>query len=313
MHLNKIQETFTPLQQSGTRIDKLLAQNFTQITRENFKKEIKGGNVLVNGEKTKPNYVTREHDKIEVDISFQETIRKTIANSNIEINVLYEHSDFLIIEKPAGISVHPSEKEPDETLENGLIAKFPKLQNIGENPMRPGIVHRLDKYTSGLLIVPKNQTAFDFFKDLFKNHGVIKQYSAICWGTLSKKEGLVSLYIGRSKSNPLKQSTSKYASKLGSAKQALTKYKLQKESLDKTKSLILTMPKTGRKHQIRVHLHSIGHPIVGDKMYQLEKHTQENKDFKRFLLHASQLKFSYADGKKYEFNSPIPEEFFDGF
>ncbi len=309
----KIQEIFTPLQQSGTRLDRLLAQNFTQIPRETFKKEILKGNILVNGKKVKPNYVTEEYDEIKVDILIKELAATALPDSSVDINIVYEHPDFLIVEKPAGISVHPSEKEPLGTLANGLLEKFPEIKDVGDSPMRPGIVHRLDKYTSGLLLVPKNQSAFLFFKNIFKNREITKKYIAVCWGNFANKEGSVDLMVGRSKSNSLRQSTSKYADKLGNAKEAKTLYKVLQESRDKKKSLILATPKTGRKHQIRVHLHSIGNPIVGDKMYQLAVNKEGNKPFERFLLHASNLEFTYSDGKKYTFTSPVPVEFLNKF
>lgn len=309
MSVIKIHEVFNPLQQSGTRIDKLLAQNFTQIPRESFKKAIKNGDVLVNDKKVKPNYVTNENDEIKVDVIFATDVLETIADPNVEINVVYEHPDFLIIEKPAGISVHPSNNEPMGTVANGLLAKFPEIENVGESKMRPGIVHRIDKYTSGLLIIPTNQISFSFFKSLFKNRQIKKEYIAICWGIFKKKEGVIESFIGRSNSNAMKQTISRTAGKLGNAKHALTKYKVVKVSKDETKSLVLAMPKTGRKHQVRVHLRSIEHPLVGDKMYQLEKNEYENESFERFLLHASSIIFTYSDGKKYEFNSPIPKEF----
>lgn len=309
----KLQEIFTPLQQSGTRLDKLLAQNFIQIPRETFRKEILKGNILVNEKKVKPNYVTEEHDEIKVDIFIEELQKEALPDSSVEINIVYNHPDFLIIEKPAGISVHPSEKEQSGTLANGLLEKFPEIKNVGENAMRPGIVHRLDKYTSGLLLVPKNQNSFVFFKDLFKNRKVTKKYTAVCWGDFANQTGVIDLMIGRSKSNPLRQSASKSADKLGNAKDAMTKYKVLKTSEDKRKSLVLATPKTGRKHQIRVHLHSIGHPIVGDKMYELAITKEKNKPFERFLLHANYLEFTFLDGKKYVFDSPIPAEFIEGF
>lgn len=313
MSVIRIQESFTPLQQSGTRIDKLLAQNFTQIPRESFKRAIKNGDVLVNNKKVKPNYVTNENDQIEVDITFVTDVLTTVADPSVEINIVYEHPDFLIVEKPAGISVHPSNNEPMGTLANGLLAKFPEIKNIGDNEMRPGIVHRLDKYTSGLLIIPRNQTSFSFFKSLFKNRQITKKYTAICWGVFKKREGLIDSFIGRSNSNVMKQTISRNAGKLGDAKHAITKYKVVKVSKDETRSLVMAMPKTGRKHQIRVHLHSIGHPLLGDKMYQLEKDKHENESFDRFLLHASSIIFTYSDEKKYEFDSPIPKEFEEGF
>ncbi len=304
-----IKETFTPNQQSGIRIDKLLAENFANVPRENFKKAIKNGDVLVNGKKIKPNYVTGEHDKIEINIIFEKKIITALPDSSVEINVIYQHPDFLIIEKPSRISAHPSDKERLGTLANGLLSKFPQTKNVGENPLRPGSVHRLDKYTSGILIVPLTQPSFDFFKLLFKNRQISKKYTAVCWGIPDKEEGIIESFIGRSHSNPLKQATSKNSNKVGNAKKAITEYRLLKKSSDETKSLILATLKTGRKHQIRVHLQSIGNPVVGDKMYQPEKLKIANQDFTRFLLHASNLSFTYSDGKKYQFESPLPKQF----
>lgn len=304
-----IKESFTPNQQSGTRIDKLLAENFSHIPREVFKKAIKDGRVLVNKSKIKPNYVTSEHDLIEIDIEFEDIQTRALPDKTVEINVIYQHKDFMVIEKPAGISVHPGGKEKSGTIANGLLVKFPEVKNIGENPLRPGIVHRLDKYTSGLLIIPLSQTAFNFFKFLFKNRQITKKYTAICWGKLAKKEILLDSYIGRSSANALKQTTSKEKGKVGNAKRAVTSLRQMKINKEQKKSLVLATPKTGRKHQIRVHLSSIGNPLVGDKLYQTEKLKNKNKPFDRFFLHASFIAFTYRDGKKYEFESPLPKSF----
>lgn len=304
-----IKESFTPNQQSGTRIDKLLAENFSNIPREIFKKAIKDGRVLVNKNKTKPNYITSEHDLIEIDVEFEDIQTRALPDKTVEINIIYQHKDFLIIEKPAGISVHPGGKEKLGTIANGLLAKFPEIKNIGENPLRPGIVHRLDKYTSGLLVIPLSQTSFDFFKFLFKNRQITKKYTAICWGKLAKKELSLDSYIGRSSANALKQTTSKEKSKVGNAKRAITNLKQIKTNNEQKKSLVIAIPKTGRKHQIRVHLSSIGNPLVGDRLYQTERLKSANESFDRFFLHANFLAFTYRDGKKYEFESPLPKSF----
>lgn len=309
----KLCEEFSPKQKSGTRIDALLAENYPTITRELFKKELKKGSVLVNGEKVKPNYITREHDRITVDFTPEGELTSATPDPSISINVVYEHSDFLIIEKPAGISIHPSEKERTGTLANGILAKFPELAAVGESPIRPGIVHRLDKFTSGLILVTRNQASFLFFKNLFKSRKIQKHYIAACWGIFTKKEGACDLFIGKSRANSLKQSASKYENKLINPKSALTEYSVIKESLEKDISLVRVILKTGRKHQIRVHFHALNHPVIGDKTYQTKVLRDKNADFERFFLHASYLEFTYTDNKKYTFDSPMPQVFLETF
>lgn len=224
----------------------------------------------------------------------------------ILLNVVYEDDDVIVLNKQAGVSVHPSINEPNGTIANALIAKYPELIGVGEDPIRPGIVHRLDKDTSGLLVIAKNQKTFEFLKKEWQEGKVIKKYLALVWGLPKKEKGEIVSELARSPKDfrkrmiikSEKNKDSKIAGKL-----AITEYKLIKKF--KNYSLIEVFPKTGRMHQIRVHMASIGHPIVGDKIYGKVKKAPEG--LSRQFLHAYYLSFSLF-GKKLAFEADPPED-----
>lgn len=291
------------------RLDIFLAKNHSAIPRRFFQNEIKNGHVLVNSKKVFPSRKLHKNDKVEFTKNFKQHKEKkvvAIPQSNIEFKIVFESKNFLIIDKPTGLSVHPSDTESSGTLANGLLYKFPQIKNIGDDPARPGIIHRLDKDTSGLIIVPLNQKSFDYFKKLFGQHQIEKKYVAVCWGLFKQKKGTVESFIGRSKTNPIKQSTSYDASKVVNPKKAVTQYEVLEEF--ENMSLVELVPKTGRMHQLRVHLHSIGHPVVGDKKYHTKLIKQGNFKFKRHLLHAKELQFTF-NNQKYHFYSKPPQKF----
>lgn len=220
----------------------------------------------------------------------------------MEPEIIYENNDFLVINKPAGLLVHQTNKNEKNTLTDWLIKKYPEIINVGENALRPGIVHRLDKDTSGIMIIAKNQRTFEYLKELFKNHQIQKKYLALVWGIPKNKKGLINFPIG------LKQKSIKrtiYSLKL--QKEAITKYKVLKSFKNKKGdifSLLEVFPQTGRTHQIRVHLKSIGNPICGDKLYG-----KKNDDFKRLMLHALAIEFNPEKGKILKIETEIPKEF----
>jgi 23S rRNA pseudouridine1911/1915/1917 synthase len=222
-----------------------------------------------------------------------------------EPKIIYEDKDFLVVYKPEGMLVHKTAKNEKETLVDWLLKKYPELNNVGENKDRPGIVHRLDKDTSGVMIIARNQKTFNYFKNLFKNHLIKKTYLALVWGKIKNKNGIINLPIG------LKSGTTKrtiYSKKL--KKEAITEYKLLKTIQDKngnTYSLLEVYPKTGRTHQIRVHLKSISHPICGDKLYG-----KKNDDFKRLMLHAFGIEFNLDNGKIMKIETEPPKELSTG-
>ncbi|MFW5884912.1 MAG: RluA family pseudouridine synthase [Patescibacteria group bacterium] len=295
-------------QELKSRLDKFVTEYFQARdagrSRRFFQDKIKTGDILVNGKQVKPDYQLKTGD----EVTFGDELRE-VEVEEVEVkpqkeklfNLIYEHPDFLVVEKPAGISTHPCPQERFGTLAESLLYYYPEIKGVGENSWRPGIVHRIDKETSGLLIVSRNQKAFQYFKSLFQDRKVEKVYRAVVWGKLKKTSGKIESFIGRSRKDPTKQATSCLPEKLINPKEAITEYKVLEEYGDS--SLLEVVLKTGRKHQIRIHLHSIGHPIVGDKKYFNKLVQENNLKYPRHLLHSYKIRFEYMDGEKYEFKS----------
>jgi len=232
--------------------------------------------------------------------------------------IIFQNKDFVVVDKPAGLSVHGGigAKDPPassreairagKTLVDILIENFPEIKNVGDDPeIRPGIVHRLDKETSGVIIIARNQKSFEYLKNLFKKREIEKKYLALVFGKLKEKQGKIEGEMGRSKRDFRKQALVRGKISVRNERYSLTLYKVLNESGDY--SLLEVSPKTGRTHQIRVHLHSIGHPIVGDEKYTFKEY--KNIETPRMFLHAKSLSFIGPDGQKYFFKSDLPEEF----
>lgn len=290
---------------SGKRIDKFLKEEVffnEKISRGEITRKIKDGNVLTNNKKIKPSYILKENDEIEVN--FEKESGKLVPNKNIKFEIIYQDKNIIAINKPAGISVHPSKLSETNTLANWLVYEFPGIKSVGDEPeIRPGIVHRLDKDTSGVMIVARNQKTFEELKKKFKNREVEKKYLAIVYGKMENSKGTIEKSIARS-SNYKKQIIAgrKTRTKI---RLALTEYGVIKKY--KKYSLIEASPKTGRMHQIRVHMKSIGHPIIGDKIYKL-KNSKDGLFAKRQMLHARSIELSLF-AKKYSFSAELPEDF----
>lgn len=298
----------------GQRIDKFLKKEFFLYSRGEIIRKIKAGEVLINGKKIKPSCILEENDEIvlenfskDVDVS---EINVASANKDVAVDVIFENSDFAAINKPAGMQVHPGFLKENNTLVNGLLAKYPEIKKVhdegDESGMRPGIVHRLDKDTSGVLVVAKNQKTFDELKNKFKKREIQKIYLAIAEGILDDKEGKIEKAIARS-SNYRKQVIARENTKT-IVRQAETLYKVLEEH--ENFSLVEVMPKTGRMHQIRLHLSAIGHPVVGDRIYGKKDANNTLNKAKRQLLHAHILRFELFE-KKYEFMASMPQDFKD--
>jgi 23S rRNA pseudouridine1911/1915/1917 synthase len=242
------------------------------------------------------------------------------------IKIIFQNDDFVVVDKPTGLSVHSGVNTNEPTLVDFLLEKFPEIENIGdalsrtcreaagarEPNIRPGIVHRLDKETSGVVVVARNQKTFDHLKNLFQNRQVEKKYLALVHGKPKKKEGKIEGEMGRSKRDFRKQSLARGKIAVRKERYSLTEYKVKKEFNEE--SLLEVFPKTGRMHQIRVHLHSIGHPVVGDKKYTFKKYlpcrqSGKNISAPRMFLHASSISFIGPSAEKYFFESETPEEF----
>lgn len=272
------------------------------ITRGEIIRQIKKGNILINGKKVKSSYILKENDKIE--INFDKKSEKLIPNKNIKFDVVYQDENIVVINKPVGISVHPVKLDENNTLASGLICQFPEIKKVGDNPeIRPGIVHRLDKDTSGIMIVARSQKAFIELKNKFKNREVEKKYLAIVYGKMDKKAGVIEKPLARS-SNYKKQIVANKKTK-NTIRPAVTEYEVIREF--DGYSLVEISPKTGRTHQIRVHMTSIGHPVAGDKIYKL-KNSNKKILTNRQMLHAKKIKFELF-GKKYFFETDLPDDF----
>lgn len=219
----------------------------------------------------------------------------------LHMNIIYQDKDIVVIDKPANLTVHPIKKGQTNTLVDKLIALYPEIRNVGDDPLRPGIVHRLDKDTSGLMIITKNNQAFEYFKEQFQQKKIIKKYLALVHGKVKDQKGTVTKSISLSKKDHRKRS----ALLSDKSKAAWTEYKVKQTFKDYT--LLEVTPKTGRTHQIRIHLASIGHPIAGDKQYSFKRQSPP-KNLIRQFLHAYHLKFKLPSGKIIELKSELAQD-----
>jgi 23S rRNA pseudouridine1911/1915/1917 synthase len=227
----------------------------------------------------------------------------SVSDRPAPLEILYEDRDLLVLNKPAGISVHPSAKEPSGTLTDAILSHDPAIGGVGEDPTRPGIVHRLDKDTSGVLLVAKNQRTFEELKALFQKREVEKRYLAIVEGKVKEPRGTIALPIGRAGLKRTVPSRSRRRP-TRNVREAETSYVVRKRFKDAT--LLELRPKTGRMHQIRVHLQAIGHPVLGDKLYGGKRAANRAA---RQMLHAYSLTFSRSNGKRYTFEADPPPDF----
>jgi len=223
------------------------------------------------------------------------------------INIVYEDEDIIVIDKPTGLLTHKAESSPDEkTLVDLLIEHYPPIKSVGEDLSRPGIVHRLDRETSGLIIAAKNNDAFEYLKSLFQERKIEKKYYALVYGVLKNKSGVIDSPIAKLEG---KQTTQLKGKKELKGKTAITEYKVIKEFEEY--SLLDVTIKTGRTHQIRIHLKSIGHPIVCDKIYGTKKAVCPD-NLGRMFLHAYYLNFITPSGAPLVLESDLPKELAEG-
>ncbi len=228
----------------------------------------------------------------------------------MKIKVLYEDSNILAIDKPSGISVHPDGRSKEKTITDWVIKNYPKMKNVGESLgeiKRPGIVHRLDRETSGVMLLAKNQKAFEFFKNQFVNREIKKTYHAIVSGSVRLDRGVVNKPIGRSPRDFRRYLAGRGAR--GEMREAITEYKVLKRfELSHIKYTYLEIhPKTGRTHQIRVHMKFLNHPIVCDSLYNPDNPCP--KGITRLALHAKLIEFKDMKGKLVKIESKLPKEF----
>ena len=282
----------------GERVDKWLVRQLPDHSRTEIQRWIREGLVRVNGRATKPGYKLEPGDVVEVDVPAAEPYEE-VRPEPIPLNIVYQDEDLLVIDKPAGMVVHPAPGHAHGTLVNALLYHVPDLQGIG-GVERPGIVHRLDKDTSGLLLVAKNDQAHRELQRQFKEREVEKTYLALVEGHLHPPVGRIEVPIGRDKQHR------KRMAPMREGREAVTEYKVLGHYGDYT--LVEAKPLTGRTHQIRVHFSYIGHPLAGDTVYGRRKQRLKPR-LKRHFLHAHRLRFRHPrTGEVMEFVSPLPPD-----
>jgi len=277
----------------GARLDKYVVEKHPELSRTQAQKLIADGYILVNGRVAKAGVKLNFGDRISIIIP--PTPPSPLAAEAIPLKIIYEDNDLLVIDKPAGLTVHPAPGHYSHTLVNAILSHFPHLADIGDS-LRPGIVHRLDKETSGVMLVAKNRAAQLNLANQFKTHSVVKAYLVLVKGHLTPEHGVIEAPIGRDPSNRKRMTV------VAKGREARTQYSVVKYIGNYT--LLEVSPETGRTHQIRVHLLAIGYPVVGDPVYGVR-----SAYLSRQFLHASRLGFSLpSTGEYVEFTSDLPPD-----
>ncbi|MBD3310979.1 MAG: RluA family pseudouridine synthase [Candidatus Magasanikbacteria bacterium] len=302
----------------GERLDIFLSKKIKK-SRSKIQKMIENEIFFINNiPPSKSGEKIKTGDRIRYDENFREKKeKKEILDESKEkldeISIIHDEKDFLVVYKPSGLLVHPTEAEEPYTLSNWLISKYPKLKEVGESPKRPGIVHRLDKDASGLLVVAKNQKMFDSLKEQFKKRRVEKKYIVLVHGVIEADSGKIDFLIGRTDKGMMASRPKLDKTKLKNVgleqkgKKALTFFKVLKRF--SRYSLLEVEIKTGRTHQIRVHMKAYGHPVVGDKLYYNKKiKLEKDRKLGRLFLHASDLCFYDLKGTKQCFHCEMSKK-----
>ena len=291
---------------AGVRLDTFLASQIEGWSRARLQKLIESEDVLVNGKVSKASYKLRDGDDVEVDLTAAPVA--TFTPENIPIEIVYEDETLVVVNKPAGLVVHPAAGTPSGTLSNALAYHFQQLPPGGKG-VRPGIVHRLDRDTSGLLVVAKTEAALENLSDRFRDRKVFKSYVALVHGRVLANSGKIDQPLARDPSNRTRMAV------VRGGRSALTLYRVRR-SFDRFTLLDVEL-KTGRTHQIRVHLAWLKHPVVGDETYgggrdntiQDPQLRARIRNLHRNFLHAEKLGFTHPATKEWvKFESPLPAE-----
>jgi 23S rRNA pseudouridine1911/1915/1917 synthase len=308
-------------EQSGQRLDIALSV-LLGISRSQAQKTIEQGNVLIN-----KNHTTKPAQRIQVGdiITFlnnqaslkstanpktpNTTAKKTTAKTP-PVTVIADTADYMVLNKPIGMLTHPTMAKEKNTLVDFIIKKYPRIKKIGDDPIRPGIVHRLDKEASGLIVVAKTQKMFDHLKEQFKNRTIEKEYSALVHGRVAREWGEILFPIARSENAERMAALPPGAINTPGAKEAKTEFLIEKQFTNFT--LLRIKIHTGRMHQIRVHLFAYNHPLVGDPLYFHKKQKRVwDEKLGRLFLHSVKLGFIDLQDQKQIFELPLPKELTD--
>jgi 23S rRNA pseudouridine1911/1915/1917 synthase len=278
---------------SGVRLDKFVGERCPELSRTHAQKLIGDGFINVNGEGARASLKLEPGDKVDIVVPAPES--SPLTPEEIPLNILYEDDNLLVIDKPAGLTVHPAPGHPGHTLVNALLAYLPEIAKDGD-PLRPGIVHRLDKDTSGLIIVAKNRVSQADLSEQFKSRRVKKTYHVLVRGKLTPERGIIEASIGR---DPRQRQRMAVVTR---GREARSEYRVEKYFNGYT--LLEVTPETGRTHQRRVHLAAIGFPVVGDATYGVK-----SPHLSRQFLHAGRLGFYLpSTGEYVEFTSELPPD-----
>lgn len=301
------QEREFTLTTGDERLDKRLAEHLPELSRAQIQALIKEGNVTVDGKPAKSGHKPRGGEVIRVTLP--DVITYTVEAENIPLNVIYEDADLAVIDKPAGLVVHPGAGNPTGTLVNALLGRYPDMQQMAaaledeeddENLTRVGIVHRLDKDTSGLIVVARHTDALTALMTQFRDRTVEKMYLAVTERTPKTLTGTIDAPIGRDPQQRQRMNV------IARGRAAVTDFTVLDSQFKNGQALVQCKPHTGRTHQIRVHLAFIGCPIVGDTVYGSRR---KYPDFNRHFLHAAGLTFDHPrTGKRLSFESPLPPD-----
>ncbi len=288
--------TFTVAEeQKGERLDKVVLLYTLHLSRAKAQRLIVAGAVTVNGYPSKSSYRVEPGDQVAVTLP--EEPNSTVRPEPIPLDVVYEDDHLLVVNKPSGMVVHPAPGHPGGTLVNAVLAHSPQVAGVGQ-PDRAGLIHRLDKETSGLIVIAKNEAALVAMQRQFKDRNVDKTYLALVEGQVQPREGIIDVPLGRDQRHRQKMAVAR------EGKEARTMYRVV-ETFDHH-TLLEVHPYTGRMHQVRVHLAWLGYPVVGDAVYgrRRQRLLQE-----RHFLHAAQLCFTHpATSEKVTFQAPLPVE-----
>ena len=276
----------------GVRLDKYVGEKCQELSRTQAQKLVKNGHVKVNDRVAKAGLKLNIGDRLTITMP---PPPGPLSPEAIPLNILYEDDDVLVVDKPAGLTVHPAPGHPSNTLVNAILFHFPHLADMGDS-LRPGVVHRLDRDTSGVMLVAKNSAAQENLIEQFKARSVVKAYLVLVRGHLTPEDGIIEAPIGRDPRNRKRMAV------VAEGREARTQYHVIKYTGDYT--LLEVRPETGRTHQIRVHLLAIGYPVVGDRVYGLK-----SPYLSRQFMHACQLGFRLpSTGEYVEFESELPPD-----
>ena len=278
---------------SGVRLDKFVGERCLELSRTHAQKLIADGCITVNGHEVRASLRLSPGDK--VDILIPSPPPSPLSPEKMPLNILYEDDDLLVVDKPAGLTVHPAPGHPEHTLVNAILSHYPRLADISDS-LRPGIVHRLDKDTSGVMLVAKNKVAQMNLVNQFRTRSVAKAYLVLVKGRLTPESGMIEAAIGRDPRHRQRMAV------VSRGREARTAYRVIRYLDDYT--LLEVRPETGRTHQIRVHLAAVGYPVVGDATYGVK-----SPHLSRQFLHASRLGFRLpSTGEYVEFESKLPPD-----